>query len=69
VPAQPPTLVYLETATTNELVPLVWPIDESAAGLVLDFGEEANPDLVALRDELEEELLWLVLQRLREQGA
>jgi hypothetical protein len=44
----------------------VWPIDEAAAGLVLDLGDEGNPDLVALPDELDDELLWLVLQRLRE---
>jgi hypothetical protein len=50
-------------------MPLVWPIDEPAAGLVLDLGEEGNPDLVALPDELEDELLWLVLQRLRRTGA
>jgi hypothetical protein len=56
-------------ATTDRLTPLVWPIDEPAAGLVLDLGEEGNPDLVALPDEVEDELLWIVLQRLRERGA
>jgi hypothetical protein len=59
----------VENVRTNDVTPLVWPIDEPAAGLVLDLGEEGNPDLVALPDELEDELLWLVLQRLRERSA
>lgn len=60
---------HVENGTSDELTPLVWPIDEPAAGLVLDLGEEGNPALVALPDEVEDELLWLVLQRLRARGT
>jgi hypothetical protein len=56
-------------ARIGELVRKAWGIDEAAAGLVRDLGEEGNPDLVTLRDELEEKLVWLMLQRLRERGT
>jgi hypothetical protein len=56
-------------ARIGELVRKAWGIDEAAAGLVRDLGEEGNPDLATLRDELEEKLVWLMLQRLRERGT
>jgi hypothetical protein len=49
----------------DELMRRAWRIDDAAAGLVRDFGEEGNPDMTALRDELEEELVWLALERVQ----
>jgi hypothetical protein len=66
---QPRNERQAQDARLGELVRGAWGVDEAAAGLVRDLGEEGNPDLVALRDELEEELVWLMLQRLRERGS
>jgi hypothetical protein len=55
--------------TADEIVKEALGIDETAAGLVRDLGEEANPDLVRLPDELDDELVWRTLEDLRERGA
>jgi hypothetical protein len=60
---------HAQDAWLGELVRGAWGVDEAAAGLVRDLGEEGNPNLVALRDVLEEELVRLMLQGLRERGT
>jgi hypothetical protein len=59
----------VKRASTSEPWPLVLPLDDVVHGLVIDVGEEANPHLAALPEKFEDELLWLVLQRLHEQGV
>jgi hypothetical protein len=51
--------------TADDLLRKAFGIDELAAGLVRDLGDEANPDPSTLPDEVDDEVAWRRLQRLR----
>jgi hypothetical protein len=50
----------------DELARRSWAIDESTAGLVRDLGDEANSPLREFLDDVDDETVWRLLQRLRE---